>query len=498
MAIQLKRPIAIACTSGSAMLNYAPAIAEAYYQKVPLLILTADRPPEWVDQNDGQTIRQQNAFRNFIKSSYSLIEQPNKPDEEWYLARDINQAVNDLTYPECGPVHINMPLSEPLYKLEDVTLCQPKIITISGEPGLPSVESMEQFATTWNNSNKKLVLAGQMAPQKELNGLLNKLSIDHSIIVLTETTSNLNGEKLVTCIDNVLSSLENEANYAPDLLITMGGQIVSKKIKTFLRKYKPASHWHFSKSAEHIDTYQSLTDIITADPVQFISKISQMPIASKTAFGQLWNKAATNAQQLHQQFLANCEFSDLKVFEAILNKLPGNSVLHLSNSTPIRYSQLFTYNKNITFQSNRGTSGIDGVLSTAAGVSFVSDKINTVIMGDLAFFYDSNAIWNKHLTDNLRIIVINNGGGGIFRFLDGPSLMPELETHFEAQHGYSAASVAKAYNIESLIVTDGTSVAKGLDWLFSSNFEKPALLEILTPTKLNAEILKGYFKFLKG
>ena len=119
-------------------------------------------------------------------------------------------------------------------------------------------------------------------------------------------------------------------------------------------------------------------------------------------------------------------------------------------------------------------------------------------MGDLAFFYDSNAIWNKHLTDNLRIIVINNGGGGIFRFLDGPSLMPELETHFEAQHGYSAASVAKAYNIESLIVTDGTSVAKGLDWLFSSNFEKPALLEILTPTKLNAEILKGYFKFLKG
>ena len=497
MAIELKKPVALTCTSGSAMLNYAPAIAEAYYQKVPLLILTADRPAEWIDQSDGQTIRQQNAYRNYIKNSYSLIENPVRPDEEWYLARIINQAVNNLTFPEPGPVHINIPFAEPIYGLEDAPLPQAKIFSISSEGVMvDDSESIRQFVNVWNQSRKKMILTGQMFPAKVLNDLLNKLVTDPSVTILTETISNLKGDNLIGNIDNVLTSLDNEKAYSPDLLVTIGGQVVSKKIKAFLRNCHITSHWHFSKSGEPVDTYQSLTDIITYDPVDFLSKISQCSVGSVSDYGLMWKNADTAARKRHQQFLKSCPFSDLKVFEIILNKMPDNTVLHLSNSTPIRYAQLFKHTKNIYFMSNRGTSGIDGVISTAAGTAYASGKLNTVIAGDLAFFYDSNAIWNKHLTGNLRIIVINNGGGGIFRFLDGSSTMPELETHYEACHDYNAASVAKAYNIEAKVATDELSLTEGLDWLYG-NFEKPALLEIKTPGKHNAEILKAYFKFLK-
>jgi 2-succinyl-5-enolpyruvyl-6-hydroxy-3-cyclohexene-1-carboxylate synthase len=499
MAIQLRKPVAIACTSGSAMLNYAPAIAEAYYQKVPLLVLTADRPVEWVDQNDGQTIRQQNTYTNYVKSSYSLPEKTDTPDEEWYVVRILNQAVNDLSFPEAGPVHINIPLSEPLYHLEDVALPEAKMIRISGVYGNLLEDEMNLFASVWNNSNKILILVGQMSPSMEMKALLNKLSRLSSVIILSETTSNLRGENLITCIDNVLSVVDQDDGYGPDLLITLGGQVVSKKIKTFLRKSSIAAHWHFSRSGEYFDTYQSLTNVVTADPLPFLGRMSELTASTTSSgYGQVWKDADVVTQERHQKFLSGCTFSDLKVFETILDKVPENSVVHLSNSTPIRYSQLFVYHKDIVFQSNRGTSGIDGVVSTAAGSAFACDTLTTVITGDLAFFYDSNSLWNNHLTGNLRIIVINNGGGGIFRFLDGSSAMPALETHFEAQHNHSACQIAQAFQVDARTASDRQSLAEGLDWLYREDGNKPALLEILTPNKLNAEILKAYFKFLKG
>ena len=169
------------------------------------------------------------------------------------------------------------------------------------------------------------------------------------------------------------------------------------------------------------------------DPVLFFSLVKDILRPCKSDFRNKWKQLDRITRQRHDDFLGKCVFSDLKVFQIIMKHIPESSILHLSNSTPVRYSQLFVCNKNITFMSNRGVSGIDGVLSTAAGTAY-ADKITTVIAGDLAFFYDSNALWNKHLSNNLRIIVINNYGGGIFRFLNGPSAMPTLEIHFEASH----------------------------------------------------------------
>jgi 2-succinyl-5-enolpyruvyl-6-hydroxy-3-cyclohexene-1-carboxylate synthase len=499
MAVQMQKPVAIACTSGSAVLNYAPAIVEAYYQKIPLLILTADRPPEWVEQGDGQTIRQNDIYRNYVRSSYSIIDKVENADDEWYAARIINQAVNDLMHPDFAPVHINIPFSEPLYELTDAPLTEPKIINVYRQIETESVAdaAAEKFAALWNQSKNKMIIAGQAPCTNGLGAILNNLADDPSVAVLAETTTNLKGGNLISCIDCVVTAIDREHDYAPDLLITLGGQIVSKKIKVFLRTNRPKAHCHFSRAGEHMDTFQSLTDIFSDNPALFFSSIKDRLNPCDSDYGNKWRQLDLITRQRHGVFLEKCEFCDLKAFQIIMKHLPDHSIVHLSNSMPIRYSQLFVCDKDIAFMANRGVSGIDGILSTSAGTAYSTDKITTVIAGDLAFFYDSNALWNKYLSRNLRIIVINNYGGGIFRFLDGASAMSALETHFEARHNYGVANVAKAYGLDCFKAKDEKTLTEGLEWLYTFDLTRPAALEVVTPTEQNAEILRSYFNFLR-
>lgn len=497
MALNLRRPVAVACTSGSAALNYAPAIVEAYYQKAPLLVLTADRPPEWIDQGDGQTIRQRNIYANYIKGSYNLSDRIDTETDEWFAARLLNQAVNDLLYPEMGPVHINIPFAEPLYGLVDEKLPAIKNITLHDvQRSLPE-EKLQAFAEAWKEHSRRMILAGQMLPGGKLGALLNDFADDPSVAILTETISNVSGNKFNSGIDNVLSAIPDDDAYRPDLLITFGGQVVSKKIKTFLRKNRPAAHWHLSASGEHMDTFMSLTDVIPMDVNLFLEFLKKHGVPGGSDYGEKWRALDDNARNRNADYLRGCAYSDLKVFSMIFRHVPENSVLHLSNSTPVRYAQLFKHPSPLVFMSNRGTSGIDGVVSTAAGYAFLSDQINTVIVGDLAFLYDSNALWIRHLPANLRIIVINNQGGGIFRFIDGAPLMPELENHFEARHVMKAEPIVRAYGLNCFVAETEEELREGMNRLYDSDFSGPAVLEVRTPSDTNAGILRDYFNYLR-
>jgi 2-succinyl-5-enolpyruvyl-6-hydroxy-3-cyclohexene-1-carboxylate synthase len=498
MALNLRRPVAIACTSGSAVLNYAPAVVEAYYQKAPLLVLTADRPAAWIDQGDGQTIRQEKVYANYIKGSFHLTDRIETKEDTWFAARQINEAFNLLLYPEPGPVHINIPFPEPLYDLVEEQLPTIKNIHLHEAEKRLQEEEIRKLAAVWNSSSRIMVLVGQMFPQPQLNAILGELAVDPSVAVLSETISNLAGERFNSRIDNALSAIAEEEIYRPDLLITIGGQVVSKKIKTFLRKNRPAAHWHFSLAGEHIDTFMSLTNVIPADPALFLESLKQYFSPRISDYGEKWRSLDRLTQERQAAYLDQCPYCDLKVFSLICRHLPGDSLVHLSNSTPVRYAQLFKYSVPLVFMSNRGTSGIDGVVSTAAGFASLSDKINTVITGDLAFLYDSNALWIKHLTPNLRIIVINNQGGGIFRFIDGAPSMPELETHFEARHAMEVEKVVKGYGLECFVATQEEELKDGLRWLYKPGYEKPAILEVRTSALVNADILKQYFNYLKG
>ena len=498
IAQEIKMPVAICCTSGTAALNYAPAIAEAFYQRIPLLVITADRPVEWVNQGDGQTIAQRNVFQNYILDSYELPQESLHQDELWSGGRIINEAI-DRCIDQIGPVHINFPLRENLYGVTD-TYTKPKIIQSVKTKQQLSSEQIESIATGWNTASKKLILCGQLASDESLNNALNVIAEDESVVILTETTSNLWNPKFVGCIDRTIATFTDEelSGFMPDLLITIGGAIISKRIKSLFRKTQPNQHWHISEHDGHLDTYQSLTKRITCAPSHFFHAIKSKIKPIQSGFSTLWNGRNLLTEEKHYEYISNAEFSDLSVFHSIMDYLPDNSNLHMSNSTTVRYVQLFNPIRGINYFANRGTSGIDGSTSTAAGVSYQSNKINTLVTGDMSFFYDSNAFWNNYLEGNFKVILINNGGGGIFRIIPGPDETDQLEEFFETKQGMTAKYVAKQYNLNYYHASNKKELEDILVSFFTTeDNNRPSLLEVFTPRLANDSVLKNYFEALK-
>lgn len=496
IAQQSRNTVAIACTSGSAVLNYAPAISEAFYQRVPLLILTADRPNEWIDQEDSQTIRQKDIYHNYIKKSFEIPQNISSEDDLWFADRLINEAVDNCQLGPKGPVHINLPFKEPLYEGFDVELAEPKIIqSLSKEIILPEDEVLE-LAKKWNNSKKKLILCGMLNPSKKLNNLLSAIAQDPSVSILTETTANVSDQLFNSSIDRILSGIpeDNVAEFIPDLVVTIGNQIISKRIKAFLRKHKSAHNWHVSEDDLYLDTFQSLSINIPVEPCRFFNQLIEHITIPESDFAALWKSIDEISMQKHDEFIHDCAFSDLKVFDQLLVEIPEGSNLQMGNSTVVRYIQLFPNRKDLIYHGNRGTSGIDGSLSTAAGAAYSNQKPTTLIIGDLSFFYDSNGLWNNYLSPNLKIVIINNGGGGIFRFIEGPTKSDALD-YFETPHQLSAENIAKTFGVDYLSVNAANEVANGIAQLYAAD-RNCCILEIFTPKELNAEILKSYFKYL--
>lgn len=491
MAQQKKKAVAVSCTSGTAALNYAPAIAEAYYQKIPLLIFTADRPADFIDIGDGQAIRQKNVYKNYIKASFEITEDTSKNLAE----KIINKAIDLAHHPEPGPVHINLPFNEPLYDTVE-----------KGEEG--NVENFERtanalsesylktLAARWNNYERVMIIAGQQDKNPELNRILSGFVNDKRFVVLIETTSNFHDENFVGCIDNVLVSIKEaeEKIFKPDLLVTFGGHIVSKKIKKYLRDNKPVEHWHISPSGQQLDTFFSLTKTIKSGPLEFFKTIDDLLKPASFVFANTWIRRRNKIIERRDNYLSKVSYSDLKVFDLLFDHIPTETVLHLGNSTPVRYSQLFGVKEWFTYRSNRGVSGIDGQISTAAGTALADkSKLNVLITGDLGFFYDLNGL--TYAPSNLKIILINNGGGGIFRFIPGPDSSPFLEKFFEAKHNRKAEDFVKAFGIKYFTASNITDIVYSLPEFFNET-EKPAILEIFTPGEKNAKILRDYFEFL--
>lgn len=497
MSLEKGKAAAIACTSGSAALNYAPAIAEAYYQKIPLLIFTADRPPELIDVGDGQTIRQKDVYSNFIKASFEISENLDSPASFALANRIINHAIDLAHFPEPGPVHINLPFSEPLYNTSE-NIFEGTLLPRENNSNKPSDNFFKVLAKRWNQHKKILLIAGQQNVNMLLNETLSSVVAGKNVVLLIETTSNLFNKNFVGCIDNVLTAInEKEADFfKPDLLITFGHQIVSKKIKKFLRSHQPTEHWHVSPCGEALDTFQSLTKSIKARPYDFFKAMDNFAEKSPSAFATAWLQKRNKIIKRREDFLANTEYSDLQVFDVLLRHIPVGTTLHLGNSTPVRYTQLFGSREFIIYRSNRGVSGIDGQVSTAAGAAFATGNINLLITGDVGFLYDSNGLMNKNLTPNFKIIVINNGGGGIFRFIPGPNSSPLLEKFFETKHHYNAEKLAEAFNIKYVKTGTIQELLYALPEFFNANGQ-PVLLEVFTPGETNAIKLREYFEYLE-
>ncbi|AWW31750.1 2-succinyl-5-enolpyruvyl-6-hydroxy-3-cyclohexene-1-carboxylic-acid synthase [Echinicola strongylocentroti] len=496
IAQQLKKPVVLVCTSGTAALNYAPAIAEAYFQQIPLIVITADRPPEWIDQWDGQTIRQKNIYGRHVKDDFDFPDDFSHKDKVWHAHRITNEAINTASdYPK-GPVHINIPLREPFYpeQQEQFDYSHPiPIIDKLGNAPILSNESIAQLANNLGRFHRILIVPGQQSPDEHTLALLNLLAKKQKVVVVSDTISNMQSEETVTFHDQLLPISEH-ALLAPDLVISFGKSIISKPLKNFLRS-SGADHWHIQPAGYSPDTYQGLNKIIHTSPTAFLELLIQSNISSDLDFYNRWHESDKKIKTALQQGLEKADFGEWKAIYHVLQQLPQQSKLHLANSMAVRYVN-FLGARPQEIICNRGTSGIDGSNSTAVGCALTTKEYVTLITGDMAFFYDRNAFWHNYTVNNLRIILLNNHAGGIFRIINGPSQQPELEEFFETKQQLNAENLAKDFDFDYTPVKTENELNDGLTVFYSPSI-RPKIIEVFSDSAKNTAILSRVKAALK-
>lgn len=486
------KPAAVCCTSGTATLNIAPAVAEAYYQELPLLVISADRPLEWISQMEGQTIHQTGLFGKMVHRSVQL---PivNNNEEKWYCNRLINDAILSLNNGVKGPAHINIPLDEPLFNFTSDEL--PKTRVIKQSTLNYNISEKDKYAERFQKHSKKMIVVGQLPPENNISDLLKSISKKHNIVVLSDHLSNISiDDNLGYDLIIRTSSDKDLKELTPELLITIGGHTVSKRIKYFLRSFGVSEHWHISLSGDVVDTYQQLTDIIKNDNETFLSYINELSPSQNDAqneaesYNELWSRKSTmlNAPK--------AQYSDLYAVGMLLSSLPENISLHFANSHSVYLSQLYNIPSSVSCFSNRGTNGIEGSVSTAVGYAAAVDGLTILLIGDLSFFYDMNGIWNRHISSNLRIMINNNGGGGIFDTLQGLNNSTVLTEYITAQHSTSAKSWTEQQGFIYLSANNEDELKKHLPTFLSANIAAPVVLEVFTSIDKNSEEIKSFYQ----
>jgi len=483
------KTVAVICTSGTAVLNLAPAIAEAYYQQVSLLILTADRPEAWINQQDGQAIQQKNIYTNFIAASYHLKGEMYHQDDVWFTERTINEACH-ITQQQKRPVHINVSFAEPLYDDSYKKVDANKI----------ELYTANNYFSYWNKllagKKKILIVIGQISADVRVQQAAKKIHSNNGVI-LAEDLANIINEDYISNATEVVTL--NAKELVPDVVIYFGGAIVSKQLKNFIRNTN-APVIRVQVNTDEVDTFRnnvSLVQQTVADGLETLADYFIENEPSKNYF-HFWKNSSGEKVKQRDHFIKEAHFSDLKVFDWVSKNIPENSILHFANSTPVRYGQIFNNQYPITtqFYSNRGTSGIDGSTSTAVGFSYGNSQLHFLITGDISFQYDSNAFFNKYLKGNLKIIIINNSGGNIFKVIDGPRNQKECADFFETSTHHEFSNLAKHFNLNYFSAKDEKELTNVWSDFIQLN-NRPSVLEVFTGAELSANTFKEFYKYLQ-
>jgi 2-succinyl-5-enolpyruvyl-6-hydroxy-3-cyclohexene-1-carboxylate synthase len=497
MAQASRQPVALVCTSGSAAYNFAPAIAEAYFQHIPLIVFTADRPAEWIDQLDGQTIRQVGLYGKHVKQYFELPHDYVHPDSRWHANRLINDAINLATTEQLGPVHINAPFREPLYQIDAPASTPVRVIEKLAHQSTLSNEVVTRLLHELKSFKRILIVAGQHQHDVALLSALRQVHQQTSWVVAGDILSNLHPLPFFCRgTDAFLGQLStsDKTSLQPDLLITFGGSVIAKNLKLFLRAFPAQQHWHLQAHGESADTFQHLTRIIPIEASVFFAAIQQQTLAhGDKTFGERWNKFETLARRTIHSFLDQQQDGEFRLIHKIMAALPTGCRLHLANSMSVRYANhvgLSADRDDVEVFSNRGTSGIDGCTSTATGHAWATAAPVVLITGDLAFFYDRNAFWHNYKTPNLRVILINNHGGIIFNLIDGPARQPEVAELFVTRQALNAQSLAHEFGLEHHTASADLSA-------FFGSSSRVRILELETSQELNKKIFEEFRTNLK-
>ncbi|MDD6088687.1 MAG: 2-succinyl-5-enolpyruvyl-6-hydroxy-3-cyclohexene-1-carboxylic-acid synthase [Desulfovibrionaceae bacterium] len=489
----LGKPTAICCTSGSALLDIAPAAAEAFYRHIPLIIISADRPAAWIGQMDGQTMIQPGALHHVVRREVFLPE-PHDMESSWFCNRLINEALLCSREGEGGPVHINIPLSEPLF---DMSLAQlPSVRTIRRDD-VSRTFCTEAMLHEWQNSERPLIIPGQLQPNHGMTEILARLAESGCVIAaehLSNTCEIRRHQNVIGLTETILAAPDCDpfsvrGLQAPDFVLTFGGHIVSKRLKLFLRGQTPFTHWHIDMDGGNApDLFRSLTRAVRGNPRDILEDLLQTRRThTDETFARGWS-CRNDAAQHHLDREDDSVFSDIGIMRRFIRHLPEGCMLHLANSSPVRNAQFFTLPQDTHVSCNRGINGIDGSLSAAAGYATVSNRTVFSLIGDLSFFYDRNALWRETVPNNLRILLFNNGGGGIFHML--PGLNSEHRNRFIAgSNTMKAEKTAEEAHMTYLHAENYDALEQALAH-FCSEKDEPMLLETTTDITASAEAAK--------
>ncbi len=508
MAQQLGQPVGLICTSGTAALNYAPAVTEAFYQGIPLLVFTADRPPEWIDQQDNQAIHQRGLYAPHCRDSFELPVDTGHADARWFVERIIAQAIDRCLHPVPGPVHINAPFREPLYPPDQQTPAPPTVTPIQMVPVQPQVTEAgwADLAAMWQAAERKLIIGGMHKSDPRLQRALRALGTDPTVAVIGDITADLYPHASDLYQADMILGTRSAAlieQLRPDLVVTFGGQYVSKYLRALLRQHPPRHQWHLQIAGDTVDTLQCLTHSIPMHAADFFTSLHARTQAKRDGdYASFWQHLQTKAASALGTFLDQAPFGEFQAMQRVMQALPSGSRLQVGNSMPIRYANFISHqagNALAQINSNRGTSGIDGTVSTAVGAALATGELTTLIVGDLAFFYDRNGLWHGQLPPDLRIVILNNHGGGIFQIIDGPRRLPEPElvTYFLTPQPLTARRTAADHGCDYYAVSSEADLLSVLPEFFSPR-PSAAILEIETDMQINTQVFEQFRSLVAG
>jgi 2-succinyl-5-enolpyruvyl-6-hydroxy-3-cyclohexene-1-carboxylate synthase len=493
MAQQLNEPVVLICTSGTAALNFFPAVAEAFYQKIPLLILTADRPQELLNQQDGQMIMQRNVYGQHVRASLELPCYEEGRENEAETRRIVLRALKATLEDGRGPAHINIPLREPLYPGTLVKTNSAFVEPFVPKDKTPSAAERSLIGQVWKKSNKKLVLVGQMPCDGSLNGALHELQQHEDVVIVCDILSNQYEWNTAPQFDYLLQRADAQTldELVPDCIISLGGPVLSKALKKWLQSIKPSNHIRFNAGPEKVDTYQNVTHSFQGNPAALLFQLGMSGAsASNTRYKQFWQLANTIVAERIKDFLGTERWSELYAMNEVLKSIPDAANVQVGNSSIIRYlSNLGSINPSWVMNGNRGTSGIDGCTSTAVGAARVNNRPTYLLTGDIAFLYDINALWGP-LPNNLKIVLFNNQGGGIFRLLEGPRKHKQQLDYFTTPHNRSIKQIALQNGLQHYLCTGRTEFQKATR--FFDPTSGPSLIEIQVDMERNQTVFEQF------
>lgn len=482
-------PVAVTCSSGTACMNYGSAIVEAFYQRLPLLVLSSDRIPELLNQCEDQMYDQASTFIECTKYHCQLPVIDN-PIDEWYCNRIINEALIELDHHGRGPVHINIPFAAHHGTTYDVaSLPDARKITMHQ---LPMKPSEWRTISARLKGKKVMVIWGQAVnPLKDVEMAEKAFAKKYNVAVLTDKISNCHVDNAIintTITMNIMKKNQVPA-LQPDVVISIGANyIFNNEIKSFLKKGN-AEHWQVGREDKVCDPFHTLTDIFEMPEEYFFNMLSENCQNKTTgSYFAEW-KAIADIPTLPEM-----QYCELYAITKLMSQLPSNCDLQLANSQTIRMAHYIPIKESIRVNCNRGVNGIDGSMSTAIGFGANSNKPLFYITGELSFFYDMNSLSIRHLSNKIRILLINNEGGAVM--YDQPRNTPVegLPIYLAAGETKTAKGWVESLGFKYLSANNKDEVDVGVKVLLDESINQPILLEVFTNLSEDRYCINDYVR----